>query len=64
MNKIDLAELRFMKHDGYSFHISMRNYENLNYEIIGYYYDRLGYLQTIHRDSVHGEAIKRHIEKS
>jgi hypothetical protein len=49
------------EHDGYTFVINMRNYRNIKYDIIGFYYDRMGFLQTIHRDSIYGGHARREI---
>lgn len=44
-------------HDGYTFYFTKEAFES-DKEIIGFYFDRLGFPQTIHRNSLFGGFIK------
>ncbi len=43
-------------HDGYVFHFTDEAV-NSDKEIIGFYFDRLGFPKSIHRDSIFGDYI-------
>ena len=44
-------------YDGYTFYISKKNVKNEDYDILGCYIDRMGYIQTVKRNSIFGKVI-------
>ena len=49
------------KHDGYVFHINTKNLMHPTEEHIGHYIDFNGYERPIHRGSVYGFIVERHL---
>lgn len=62
VDKLPLCDVRALEtitHDGLVFFISRPSFQTAN-ALVGFYYDRLGILQSIHRASVYGKYICEH----
>jgi hypothetical protein len=56
-----ISTMPVMVHDGLIFFFSKRNIE-CNEDVIGFYYDVLGHLHSIKRNSVFGHCVITHLE--